>query len=46
MVMSGIAIVGLCYRASQRVLGTVGWVSLFLLAVYLFNGYALYLYGH
>lgn len=46
MVMSGIAIVGLFYRARQRVLRTVGWISLFLLTVYLFNGYAIYLYGH
>jgi cation:H+ antiporter len=37
MVMSGIAIVGLFYRARQRVLRTVGWTSLFLLTVYLFN---------
>jgi cation:H+ antiporter len=46
MVMSGIAIVGLFYRARQRVLRSVGWASLFLLVVYLFNGYAIYLYGH
>lgn len=46
MVMSGIAIVGLFYRARQRVLRTVGRISLFLLTVYLFNGYAIYLYGH
>ncbi|MFN3594750.1 MAG: sodium:calcium antiporter, partial [Thiobacillaceae bacterium] len=46
MVMSGIAIIGLFYRARGRVLRTVGWASLFLLAVYLFNGYALYLYAH
>lgn len=46
MVMSGIAIIGLFYRARGRVLRTVGWASLFLLAVYLFNGYALYLHAH
>ncbi len=46
MVMSGIAIIGLFYRARGRVLRSVGWASLFLLAVYLFNGYALYLYAH
>ncbi|MCS6786686.1 MAG: sodium:calcium antiporter [Thiobacillaceae bacterium] len=45
MVMSGIAIVGLFYRTRQRVLRAVGWTSLFLLAVYLVNAYALYLYG-
>ncbi len=46
LVMTGIAIVGLFYRARGRVLRTVGWASLFLLAVYLFNGFALYLYAH
>ncbi len=46
MVMSGIAIVGLFYRTRQRVFKTVGWASLFLLTVYLFNSYAIYLHGH
>ena len=46
MVMSGIAIVGLIYRPRQRVFGTVGWTSLSLLTVYLFNAYAIYVYGH
>lgn len=45
MVMSGIAIVGLLCRSRQRVFRTVGWPSLFLLTVYLYNGYALYLTG-
>lgn len=45
MVMSAIAIVGLFCRARQRVLRTVGWTSLFLLTVYLFNSYAIYLHG-
>jgi len=46
MMMSGIAIVGLFYRPRRRVFRTVGWVSLFLLAVYLINTFAIYLYGH
>ena len=46
MMMSGIAIVGLFYRPQQRLFRTVGWISLFLLAVYFFNTYAIYLYGH
>lgn len=46
MIMTGIALVGLVYRAGQRVLHAVGWTSLFLLTVYLFNSYAMYLYGH
>ncbi|MGE0371064.1 MAG: sodium:calcium antiporter [Gammaproteobacteria bacterium] len=46
MMMSGIAIVGLFYRPQRRVFRTVGWVSLFLLSVYLVNTFAIYLYGH
>lgn len=45
MVMTGAAIVGLLYRPPGRVLRTVGWVSLFLLAVYVGNSYTLYLHG-
>jgi cation:H+ antiporter len=43
--MSGIAIVGLFYRPNKRLFRTVGWASLFLLSVYLFNAFAMYLYG-
>lgn len=46
MMMSGIAIVGLFYRPQQRLFRTVGWISLFLLSVYMFNTYVIYLYGH
>jgi cation:H+ antiporter len=46
MMMSGIAIVGLFYRPKKRVFRTVGWASLFLLSVYLFNTFAIYLYGN
>lgn len=46
MMMSGIALVGLFYRAKKRLFRTVGWASLFLLSVYLFNSYAIFLYGH
>lgn len=45
MVMTGTAIIGLLYRPPGRVLRTVGWVSLFLVVVYLGNSYALYLHG-
>lgn len=45
MMMSGIAIVGLFYRPRKRVFRTVGWASLFILSVYLFNSFAIYLYG-
>jgi cation:H+ antiporter len=46
MMMSGIAIVGLFYRPKKRVFKTVGWASLFLLSLYLFNAYAVYLHAH
>ena len=45
MMMSGIAIVGLFYRPKKRLFRTVGWVSLFMLLLYLFNTFAMYLYG-
>ncbi|AAU93049.1 putative cation transporter [Methylococcus capsulatus str. Bath] len=44
MVMTGIFIVGLLYRAGTRLFKTVGWVSIALLLVYLGNAYVLYLY--
>lgn len=43
VMMSGIAIVGLFYRPKTRLFGTVGWVSLMLLAVYVLNTVFLYL---
>jgi len=45
MMMSGIVIVGLLYRPHGRVLGSVGWISLLLLALYAFNTYVLFLHG-
>jgi cation:H+ antiporter len=46
VIMSGIFIVALLYRPETRFRGTVGWVSLSLLVVYLFSSYAIYLHGH
>jgi cation:H+ antiporter len=46
MIMSGIFIVALLYRPETRFRGTIGWVSLSLLVVYLFSSYAIYLHGH
>lgn len=46
VIMSGIVIVALLYRPATRFLGTVGWVSLALLVVYLLSAYAVYLHGH
>lgn len=45
MMMCGIAIVGLFYRPRHRLYDTVGWTSLFLVAVFVLNTLALYLYG-
>lgn len=46
MMMSGLAVVGLVLRPQSRVLRTVSWFSLLLLAIYLLNTLFLYLYGH
>jgi cation:H+ antiporter len=43
MMMNGIATIGLMLRPKSRVVRTVSWVSLFLLAVYLLNVLLLYL---
>lgn len=45
-IMSGIFIVAMLYKPETRLHGTVGWVSLSLLIVYLFSSYAVYLLGH
>ena len=46
VIMSGIFIVALLFRPETRLRGTVGWVSLSLLLVYLFAAYAVYLHEH
>ncbi len=46
VIMSGIFIVAMLYKPETRLRGTIGWVSLALLAVYLFSAYAIYLHGH
>jgi cation:H+ antiporter len=45
MIMSGIAVIGLLYRPRGRVFKTVGWASIWLLAMYIGNSYVLYLHG-
>lgn len=45
-IMSGIFIVAMLYKPETRLGGTVGWVSLSLLMIYLFSTYAVYLLGH
>lgn len=46
VIMSGIFIVALLYRPETCFRGTIGWVSLALLAVYLLSSYAVFLHGH
>lgn len=46
VIMSGILIVALLYRPVTRFHGTIGWVSLALLVVYVLSSYAAYLHGH
>jgi len=45
IMMTGVAIVGLFYRAGSRLFRTVGWVSLYLFVIYLVNTYVLFLTG-
>ena len=45
VIMTGVAIIGLLYRPKGRVLKTVGWASIFLFAIYIFNSYLLYIFG-
>lgn len=46
IIMSGIFIVALLYRPKNRFFGTVSWVSLSLLSVYLLSAYSIFLAGH
>lgn len=43
--MTGLALVGLFFKPFGRVLRTMSWVSLGIIAMYLLNIYVLYLYG-
>lgn len=43
--MTGIALVGLFFKPTGRVMRALSWVSLGLIAMYLLNTYVLYLYG-
>jgi len=45
IIMTGIFIVGLFYRARTRLYRTVGWASLMLFSVYLLNSYILFIHG-
>lgn len=46
VIMSGIFIVALLFRPQSRIRGTISWISLSLLLVYLFSAYASFLLGH
>jgi cation:H+ antiporter len=46
VIMSGIVVVALLYRARARVFRYVDWISISLFLVYLLNSYVLYVYGH
>ena len=45
LVMTGLALIGLFYRPTGRVLRAVGWVSIGLVAVYLLNAYVVFIHG-
>jgi cation:H+ antiporter len=45
LMMTGLAIAGLFYRSKTRVFGTVGWISVFMLWIYLINAYFLFRNG-
>jgi cation:H+ antiporter len=45
VMMTGLAMVGLFFRPRSRVLQALSWVSLAMMAVYLFTTYLLYLHG-
>ena len=45
VIMTGTAVVGLFYRPGGKLLRTVGWISIFLLALYLINSWVLFRYG-
>jgi cation:H+ antiporter len=44
--MSGIVIVALIYRPASRFYGTITWVGLSLLTVYILSAYVIYLHGY
>jgi cation:H+ antiporter len=45
VIMTGLAVVGLFYRPTERLFRAVGWISLGLFSVYLLNTYVIYLHG-
>lgn len=45
VIMAGLVIVSLLYRPGKRLFRAVGWTSLGLFVLYLFNSYVVYLHG-
>ena len=45
IIMTGIAVVGLFYRPAGPLWRNVSWISVFMLAIYLLNGYVLFRHG-
>jgi cation:H+ antiporter len=45
VIMTGIVVVGLLYRARKRVFRYVDWISISLFLIYLLNSYVLYVFG-
>ena len=46
VIMTGIVVVGILYRAKRRVFRYVDWISMSLFLVYLLNSYVLFVFGH
>lgn len=46
VIMTGIVVVGILYRAKTRAFRYVDWMSISLFLVYLLNSYVLYVFGH
>ena len=46
VIMSGIVIAAILDRPKVRLFGTVGWISLALIALYIASAYSIYLLGH
>ncbi len=46
VIMTGIVVVGILYRAKRRVFRYVDWISISLFLVYMLNSYVLYVFGH
>lgn len=46
LIMTGLFTAGLQFRPGSKPLGAVGWISIALFILYLYNSYILFLYGH